>query len=77
MTAPHIASTNEAINRAQGRQLEQAERHLREMLAAFLTHPPVATHRDNLVRAIDGHRELRIRDGFAALRDAEAVRVVR
>lgn len=74
MTTPHVASDNTAILEAQARQLEQADRYLDECLAAFRAHPPVATHRDNLVAAIDAHRELRIRDRF---RDAEAVRTLR
>lgn len=77
MTAPHIASDNTAIEAAQARQLANAERYLRDMLAAFLANDPVATHRDNLVAAIDAHQQLRIRDGFQALRDAAAVRTIR
>lgn len=74
MTTPHVASTNEAILKAQVRQLEQADRYLDECLAAFRACPPVATHRDNLVAAIDAHVQLRIRDKW---RDAEAVRTIR
>ena len=77
MTAPHIASDNSRIAVAEASKLRNAERHLRAMVDALVTQPPLDDHLNRLVDAARAHQQLRIRDKFGGLRDSEAVRVVR
>jgi hypothetical protein len=77
MTAPHLASDNSRIAVAERNKLANAERHLRAMVDALVREPPLDDHLNRLVDAARAHQQLRIRDQFAGLRDAEAVRVVR
>lgn len=77
MTAPHIASDNSRIAVAESNKLPNAERHLRAMVDALVREPPLEDHLNRLVDAARAHQQLRIKDGFAALRDHEAVRVAR
>ena len=77
MTAPHVASDNTAIADAEAAKVRNAERHLRDMVDALIREDPLDDHLNRVVAAARQHQQLRIKHGFAGLRDADAVRAIR